>query len=132
MARAGISRRSFIVANKFGNVKTVVDGFEFDSKMEAAFYLHLKERAERGEIMSIAIHPSFVLQEGFRKHGKWYRPITYVADFGVEFADGRRVVYDVKGKETQTFQIKKKIYASLYAEPLVMVAFKKGVWVEWK
>lgn len=119
------------MASKYAARKVEIDGIRFDSKMEGNFYLHLKALAEKGEVVSIVPHPSFELQPGFHKNGHRYRPINYVADFGVVYADGRRVVYDVKGAVTPTFAVKKKLYALRYHEPLVMVAFKKGEWIEW-
>ena len=116
---------------RYGARKTTVDGHVFASKMESEFYDHLKRLQAAGEVDHFVLQPSFTLQTGFKKHGKAYRPITYVADFGVAFADGRRVVYDVKGMPTPVFKLKQKLYARLYSEPLVCVTKTRNGWREW-
>jgi len=116
---------------RYGARKTTVDGHVFASKMESEFYDHLKRLQAAGEVDHFVLQPSFTLQTGFKKHGKTYRAITYVADFGVVYADGRRVVYDVKGMPTPVFKLKQKLYARLYSEPLVCVTKTRNGWREW-
>jgi hypothetical protein len=116
---------------KYSARKTTVDDITFASKMEAAFYEHLKRLQAAGEVDHFVLQPSFTLQCGFKKHGKTVRPITYVADFGVVFANGRRVVYDVKGMPTPVWKLKAKLYARLYDEPLIAVTKTRNGWREW-
>lgn len=117
--------------SKFSNRKVEIDGIKFDSKMEADYYLLLCDMRDRGAVKTFVLQPAFELQPKFRKHGKTYRPITYVADFGVVYADGTKKVIDVKGMPTPTFKLKAKIYANLYSEPLVCVTKTRNGWREW-
>ena len=102
--------------NKYNNKKVIVDGIKFDSKMEAKYYYLLKLLQEAGEVKAFELQPKFTLQEGFKKNGKRYQPITYTADFRVEYADGHTEIVDVKGVETQVFKIKKKMFEYHYPD----------------
>lgn len=67
--------------NKYRNRKVIVDGKEFDSKKEANRYCELKLLLKAGEITDLKLQPRFLLQDSFKKNGKTYRKIQYVADF---------------------------------------------------
>ena len=67
--------------NKYGNKKTMVDGFEFDSKLEAKRYNELKMLLKSGVITDLTLQKVFLLQDGFTYAKKKERPITYVCDF---------------------------------------------------
>jgi hypothetical protein len=103
--------------SKYHNRKTAVDGIEFDSGREAKRYAELKIRQCLGEITELKLQPEFVLQEGFRKNGTWYREIVYRADFKYkEVATGEVVVEDSKGMQTDVFKIKHKLFEKRYPE----------------
>ena len=100
--------------NKFGAKPTIVDGKRFMSKLEAKRYGQLKLLKEAGEITSFTCQKRYPLIAG----------ITYIADFEIEWADGRITVEDVKGVETEVFKIKHKLFDHLYAgklPPLVVL-----------
>jgi hypothetical protein len=123
--------------SKYGAKKTVIDGITFDSKTEGQYYLHLKERQSRGEILTFHLQPIFTLQEGFRKEGKLYKPILYVADFEVIHLDESTEIIDVKGFETPDFKIKRKLFEKRFSHSLTLVKYVKkfGGWItvdEWK
>ena len=101
--------------SKYGNIKTKVDGIEFDSKKEAAFYMELKVREKAGEVKDITLQPRFELQPKFDKDGTHYRKIEYVADFMYE-EDGKIIVVDVKGKKTDVYKLKRKLFEYQYPE----------------
>lgn len=101
--------------HKYNATKTVVDGYEFDSKKEADRYLKLKLQEHCGFISNLELQPEFILQDGFRKLGQWIRPIKYRADFKYQ-KDGETVVEDVKGKKTKEYMIKKKMFLKKYPE----------------
>ena len=67
--------------NKYGNRKVVIDGIEFMSQKEGNRYCELKLLQRAGEISNLRLQPKFILQEGFKKNGKTYQAITYIADF---------------------------------------------------
>lgn len=98
---------------KYLSKKTVVDGITFDSKKESLRYLDLKRKQELGQISDLELQPSFELQEKFKRDGKTYRPIVYVADFRY-IENGKVIVEDVKGFKTKEYQLKKKMLLYKY------------------
>jgi len=101
--------------NKYRNQETVVDGIKFQSKKEANRYCELKLLEKAKEIEELKLQPKFVLQEGFKKDGVTYRPITYIADFSYIYKS-RIVVEDVKSEATITpvFKLKQKLFEYNY------------------
>ena len=81
----------------------------FDSKKEANYYIKLKILKDAGKILDLELQKRFVLQQGFKLHGKTYRAITYIADFVYKDDKGMHVV-DTKGYRTETYKIKKKLF----------------------
>lgn len=92
--------------NKYHNVKTTVDGIEFDSKLEASRYKELKMLLKAGEIKSFNRQPSFLFESGIR-----YRP-----DFIVWGLEGIPWVEDSKGKKTSDFVMKEKLWRDEYPD----------------
>jgi len=76
----------------------------------------LKLAVKSGDISNLIIQPEFVLQDGFTDNqGKRQQAIKYRGDF--EYLDldtNELVIEDVKGKETQVFLIKKKMFLKRY------------------
>lgn len=66
---------------KYKNKKAQVDMYVFDSIAESKRYKELKLLEIAGEIQGLELQPRFLLQEGFKKNGKTYRKIEYIADF---------------------------------------------------
>lgn len=102
--------------NKYGNIKTEVDGIKFDSKKEAEYYCQLKSLKKAGEIKDFGLQPRYELQPTFKKNGTTHRSITYVADFIIDNNDGTTDIVDCKGVETQVFKIKKKLFEYMYPD----------------
>lgn len=107
--------------SKYHARKTVIDGFKFDSKAEGNYYLALKEKQRRGEIQCFKLQPRYLLQDKFKKNGKTYRKIEYIADFEVIHLDGSIEVIDVKGVKTEAFKIKHKLFEKAYPELSITV-----------
>ena len=107
--------------NKYGNVKIKVDGHTFDSKKEADRYYELKLMQRAGMITDLELQPEYILQEGFKKGGKTWRPIIYRADFRYKDERGNVVVEDVKGFRTKEFEIKQKLFEYKYEERLTLI-----------
>ena len=101
--------------NKYRNKKVQVDMYVFDSIAESRRYKELKLLQRAGEISELTLQPRFLLQEAFRKNGKSYRKIEYVADF-MYLQDGKYIVEDVKGIQTDVFKLKHKIFEKLYPD----------------
>ena len=101
--------------SKYRAKKTEVDGIKFDSKKEAKRYIVLKALEGKGEIEKLMLQPRFLLQEGFRKNGKAYRKIEYVADFMYQ-QGGKLIVEDVKGMKTDVYKLKQKLFEKRYQD----------------
>lgn len=112
-------------------IKKEVDGFLFDSTMEANYYEHLKAEQAAGRVLRFTLQPKFILLEPFKKNGKTTRGIMYISDFWIYYADGSDIVVDVKGRETPDFKLKRKLFDALYPEhtlQLVIWDTKNNVW----
>ena len=101
--------------SKYNNKKTQVDMYVFDSIAESRRYKELKLLERTRKITNLELQPKFLLQESFRKNGKTYRKIEYIADFKY-IENGQVVVEDVKGKETEVFKLKRKLFEKKYPE----------------
>lgn len=101
--------------NKYRNKNVVIDNIKFDSQLEANRYIELKLLQHAKQISNLRLQVPFVLQEEFEKNGKTYQAIKYVADFVYE-ENGRTVVEDTKGMQTDVFKIKYKLFEHKYPE----------------
>lgn len=101
--------------NKYRNKKVVIDNIKFDSQLEANRYVELKLLQRARKIKKLRLQVPFVLQEGFKKNGKSYQAIKYIADFVYE-ENGRTVVEDTKGMQTDVFKIKHKLFEKKYPD----------------
>lgn len=102
--------------HKYNAKKTVVDGITFDSQKEANYYSDLKLLKRSGEIKGFDLQPEFLIHDGYIKDGKKVRAIKYIADFKVFHNDGSVEIVDVKGYETKTFKMKKKMFENRYPD----------------
>ncbi|AGK97382.1 DUF1064 domain-containing protein [Clostridium pasteurianum] len=102
--------------SKYRAEKVTVDGIRFDSKDEARYYQDLKKRKVAGEIINFELQPKYELQPSFKKNGKKYQPIYYVADFLIYHNDGSLEVVDVKGMATPVAIQKRKEFDYHYPE----------------
>lgn len=96
--------------HKYGARKTEVGGILFDSKKEAARYQELRLLEKAGEIHDLRLQVPFELQPKFRKNGKTWRAVTYVADFVYLTKEGEEVIEDVKGMRTDVYRLKRKMF----------------------
>ena len=99
--------------NKYRNKKVQIDMYVFDSIAESKRYKELALLQRAKKIENLQLQPKFLLQESFRKNGKTFRKIEYIADFQYE-ENGKIVVEDVKGKETEAFKLKRKLFEKKY------------------
>lgn len=102
---------------KYHNQKIIIDGHELDSKKEGKRYSELKLLERAGCIKDLELHPAFLLIPSFKKNGKTYRKMTYVADFKYYDVNQQKVIVeDTKGYRTEVYKIKKKIFEYKYPE----------------
>lgn len=103
--------------SKYNSKKTIIDGITFDSKKEAKRYVELKKKQEEGEITDLRLQvpfelvPSFTIEIDGKKRKR--RNIRYIADF-VYCENGQKVVEDVKGRKTDIYKLKKKLFEYKY------------------
>lgn len=104
--------------SKWGNQPTDVDGYHFQSKLEANRYAMLKQWQLHGIIRDLSVQyddkpkHTWLLFRGQRlANGHKQRDIKYVDDFQYVQADtGLLIVEDTKGKETSEFLMKAKMF----------------------
>lgn len=101
--------------NKYKNTKIVVDNIKFDSVLEANRYQELKLLERAGTITDLELQPRFLLQDSFKKNGRTFKKIEYVADFQY-IENGKTIVEDVKGLQTDVFKLKHKIFEKVYPD----------------
>ena len=106
--------------NKYGAVKTEVDGITFDSKKEARRYTELKQLQEAGKITNLQRQKRYVLQPAFELNGKKIREIAYISDFEYD-KDGIHHTEDVKGKILDVFRLKAKLFAYKFGYEIEIV-----------
>lgn len=108
----GAPREPATPRSKYGNKPTTVDGIRFDSTKEARYYEQLKIRQQLGEVAY------FLLQVPIPLPGN----TKYIVDFQVFFADpDRKPEYvDVKGRQTETFKLKKRQVEALYPIRIIL------------
>jgi hypothetical protein len=111
--------------SKYHSIKTAIGGRVFDSKAEANRFAELRLLMRAGEVKNIECQPKFLLQDSFKKNGKTYRKIEYIADFKITYADGRIEIEDVKSKGTKTeaYKIKKKLFELKYPDLTIVEVF---------
>ena len=102
-------------ANKYHAERVQLDGYTFDSKLEATYYVGLTMRQLVGEISDLRVHPRFPLHVGRVRIGE------YEADFSYRVPDGSMVVADVKGVETAIFRWKRRHFEAEYGIPIEII-----------
>jgi hypothetical protein len=86
--------------SKYKNVKTTVNGVEYDSKKEARRARDLDFLQRAGKIAQLERQKPFVLLETLRYGGGTHKVKKYVADF-VYVENGKTIVEDVKSEKTR-------------------------------
>ena len=102
--------------SKYGNRKTVYDGHVFDSYAESKRYKDLRLLEYAGVISNLELQPVYELIPAHQRDGRKVRAMKYVADFRYIDEDGRVVIEDVKGVETEVFKFKRKLLEYLYPD----------------
>lgn len=95
--------------SKYNSTKTEVDGFRFDSLLEASTYLDLKRLHDQEVIANIS------LQQPFNLYARSGQTVAkYIADFVCELPNGKVVVVESKGMSTPVWKLKKKLFVADY------------------
>ena len=112
--------------NKYRNNQVQIDRYVFDSQLEGTRYRQLKLLERAGEISNLRLQVPFILQDSFKKNGKTYRKIEYIADFVYE-EKGQTIVEDTKGMKTDVFKIKQKLFEYKYPNLTLKIVTKEEV-----
>ncbi|WP_103576585.1 DUF1064 domain-containing protein [Campylobacter concisus] len=106
-----IGNVSVNVRNKYHNRKT--KGFDSTKEWRRNQELEIMQRA--GEISELnrqvpfVLMPSYTIADETTKQGfRTVREIRYIADF-TYIKNGKRIIEDVKGMQTEVFKIKRKL-----------------------
>lgn len=112
--------------------KTTVDGIVFDSKMESDYYIYLKEEKKNGEVLDFKVQPCFELVPAYVKNGRKVKAITYSPDYEVTYKDGTIKYIDVKGRSTEVFKLKRKMFDFTYPDLILELVIYIPSTGEWK
>ena len=119
--------------SKFHNEPVTVDGVRYDSKNEMRRFNFLKLMEKAGEISNLRYHVKYTLfpkgtvdvrrfPDGTEMELKRYdREHWYEADFVYVTKDGKEIVEDFKGFETDTFKEKRDILKKLHGIEITIV-----------
>lgn len=102
--------------NKYGARKVVLAGITFDSVREASRWNDLCGYEQSGLITNLERQVKYVLAPGVKFTGeKKAKPaLRYFADFRYVDENGRIVVEDAKGRQTEAFRIKRHLMKSVH------------------
>ena len=105
--------------SKFGNVKQVYNGRQYDSKLEAmvAGKLDMLKKAvnERNRVRSW--EPQYKISIDING----VHICNYFIDFKVDFVDGRKEFWEAKGMETDVWKIKWKLTKAIYPDYVLVL-----------
>jgi len=104
-----------IKQHKFNAKPVVIDGIFFPSTKEGRRYRELKLQENCGLISELKLQPEFILQDKFEHNGEKIRAIKYRADFQYK-KNGDLVIEDTKGKRTDEYKLKKKMFLKRYPD----------------
>ena len=119
--------------SKYHNEPVTVDGIRYDSRNEARRHAFLKLMEKAGEISNLRYHVKYTLfpkgtveirrlPDGTEMELKRYdREHWYEADFVYVTKDGKEIVEDFKGFETDTLKEKRDILKKLYGIEITIV-----------
>jgi hypothetical protein len=89
----------------------------FDSAVEMKFYRDVVlPQFKNGEISYFELQKKYELQPKFKSNGENIRAIDYVADFYLEFSDGRVEVVDIKGCPDSIALLKRRLFLYKYPD----------------
>jgi hypothetical protein len=115
--------------SKYRNKKVKIGDLKFDSQIEYKYYNQLVWLKRNKQIKDFELQPPFILLDKFKTaEGKTIRAIKYIADFKVINLDGSFEIVDVKGKLTEVFKLKKKMFQSRYPD----IKLRCVYWDEYK
>lgn len=102
--------------SKYNARKVTRFGMLFDSQLEADRYVFLRAAQDGGIISGLKTQIPYEVFESFRyRDGKKIRAIKYIVDFEY-IINGKMVVEDAKGYQTEVNKIKVKLFKRKYPD----------------
>lgn len=89
--------------NKYGNKTSIYDGYGYDSKFEASYAMELDALKKKGKIKDWRRQ----VKQDLRVNGEHIT--NYFVDFEVTHNDGSIELTEIKGFETETWRLKRKL-----------------------
>ncbi len=115
--------------------KRTYNDIVFDSVLEMKYYRDvLLPLVESGDVVRYELQKPYELQPKFTHDGKSVRAVTYVADFFMEYKDGREVVVDTKGCPDSIANLKRKLFWYCYPDVdyrWITYVKKFGGWIDY-
>ena len=115
--------------------KRSFNGIIFDSELEMKFYRDVViPKYKDGMIKKYELQKEYILQPEYIHDNKKIRAIKYVADFYIEYADGKIEVVDTKGMPDSVALIKRKMMWYLFPTldfKWLSYVKKYGGWIEY-
>lgn len=112
------------------------NGIVFDSQLEMRYYREVVlPGVESGLIKTYELQKKYELQPKFKHGGKTVLPITYVADFYIEYSDGHIEVLDTKGMPDSVAKLKRKMFLFHYPDAQfrwISYSKKWGGWLDYE
>lgn len=115
--------------------KRTFAGIVFDSELEKRYYAEIVlPKFNSGEIKHFELQKKYKLQPSFKRNGETIRAIDYVADFYIEYANGKIELIDTKGIGDSVAKMKRKMMYYLYPDldyKWLSYSKKYGGWIEY-
>ena len=105
--------------NKFGAIKTEVDGIVFHSKLEATRYRELALLQKLGKISDLKTQVRFPLAVNNQEICNYIADFVYNDSFGLH-------IEDTKGVLTDIFKLKAKLFKAVYGREIELVYGRKN------
>lgn len=116
--------------------KRTYNDIVFDSQLEMKYYRDvLCPLVESGQVKNFELQKKYELQPKFIHDNKTVLPITYVADFYIEYANGTVEVIDIKGMPDSVAHLKRKMFWYCYPDisyRWIVFVKKFGGWITYE
>jgi hypothetical protein len=115
VAKRRVSRTKYNVEKE--TAKRTYKGVVYDSVMEMRYFVEVVEPlTAQGIVVKSERQVKYTLMEKFRRGSQLIRPIEYVADYVLTYANGIQEVIDVKGRPDKVALLKRKLFWNIYPD----------------
>jgi hypothetical protein len=116
-----IAKKRSVTRTKYNvekeTAKRTYKGVVYDSAMEMRYFIEVVEPLMvQGIVVKSERQVRYTLMESFRRNGKFIKPIEYIADYVLTYANGIQEIIDVKGKPDAVAKLKRKLFWNIYPD----------------